>query len=128
MTLGASLARLANGLIGNPQFGTAATYRHVVPGAYDPETGKAGEVVTDYPVRIIVEPFVRRFLSAAREDSGLVQEGDLQITMAPGAVPVPPDTNGRFVVDDIVYGIVSIDPERAGDTVVVYGIHARRGD
>jgi hypothetical protein len=116
-------------MIANPQFGTSAIYRHVVPGGYDPDTGgTTGDVETDYPVRVIVEPFVRRFISATREDAGLVQKGDLQLTMAGDALPITPTTNGRFVIDGITHGIVSIDPERAGDTVVIYGFHARRGE
>jgi hypothetical protein len=128
MSLGRALAGVAKGLLANPNFGTSITYQRVTVGAFNPATGAmATEGVATYRIRGTVEPFVRRFLAANRESADLVQLGDLQVNIAADALPFVPSTNDRVVIGGVQYGVVNVDPERAGDVAVIYGMHCRRG-
>jgi hypothetical protein len=128
MSLGRALAGVARGLLANPNFGTSISYQRVTPGTYNAETGAmTPERVSTHAIRGTVEPFVRRFLSANRESADLVQLGDLQVTIAADALSFVPSTNDRVVINGVQYGVVNVDPERAGDVTVIYGMHCRRG-
>lgn len=129
MSLGAALRKVAGATIANPNLGTPVTYRHVKEGVYDAATGTVTSTppVIDTEIRAVVEPFDRRFVSGTREDSTLVQQGDLQVTAAASAFTLAPTTKSRFVIDGVVYGIVNFDADRVGSDIVTYGFHVRRG-
>jgi hypothetical protein len=102
------------------KFGKAMTLRREVVGTYDPSTGAAAVVPTDYAVvGVVTQP------SVAMLSAGLAQGGDLVVMLAAQATDVVPQAGDVLVMNLESWQVMSVRSMFSGELVATYELLAR---
>lgn len=112
-----ALRPLAQNLIG--QFGKSMIYRHKIAGVYDPVTDSKNEQIEDYPVFGVIECYQEHQLS------GLIEQGDLKVTIAAIELPIDPMIQDELIIEEADHRIVNVGKEWSGEQVALYILQVR---
>ncbi len=113
----AKTAATADRLIG--RFGASATFQQITVGAYDPNTGTAGNTVTSVPVQAVVLPYGQRFI-----DGATILQGDLQAFLSVVGVSVP-KAGDQLLWQGKTYQIISVKDTAPAGLSVIYELQVR---
>lgn len=104
------------------EFGKTIQFGQVGEGAYDTATSTYTPVIADpADIKAIVEPY-----RGQRMLAGLVEAGDMKLTIAARSLPDGATTEDVAVIDDVFFKVVNVLPTYSGDLVAIYELQVRR--
>jgi hypothetical protein len=107
------------------KYGKTLAYTAISDGVYDPATASTAPAATTYTVKAVVEDYAYRTAGAGFV-SGLIRDGDKQITLAAQGLGFVPQSGDRVLVDGTVYTSRNVKATYSGEQVAIYVIHGRQ--
>jgi hypothetical protein len=107
------------------KYGKTVTYTHAVDGVYDPATGSAAPTETTYTIKAVVEDYTLRQAGAGFQ-SGLIRDGDKQITIPAQGITFTPLAGDKVTVDGITYTALNIKVTYGGEDAAIHVVHGRQ--
>lgn len=101
------------------RFGRTLTLTYVTAGTYSTSTGSATPTTSDVTVRGIVENYDES------EVGGLIEQGDLKVTVAALGVTAPKQDD-LVTIASVSYEVVGVEYLNVGTSAALYEIQVRR--
>lgn len=109
------------------EFGQAARFDDVTPGAYDPITGEtSGDLPITQPCQLILLDYTLQESGAKYAEGTQVLTGDKKILIAAKGLSWAPALTTTITADGAIWRAVNIKVSNPAGTPLVYEIHGRK--
>ncbi|CAE6906765.1 conserved protein of unknown function [Pseudomonas marincola] len=109
------------------EFGQAARFDDVIPGAYDPITGEtSGDLPITQPCQLILLDYTLQESGAKYAEGTQVLTGDKKILIAAKGLSWAPALTTTITADGAIWRAVNIKVSNPAGTPLVYEIHGRK--